>query len=355
MTFSVLGSSPRDEGDSVGAVPGSGAVRPTRNAPGGTTDPATRDALVDGEGEEPVPTGTTDPPPQDGRTGPDDPEADAVSDLELDRRAYRRRRTARSIGLSLLSTLVFAAVIWLVLRNSPGWQVTQQTFFSGEYFVAALPKVAEGMWLNIRILAVSVVGVAVLAVVLATMRSLRGPVFFPLRFLAAAYTDLFRGVPFLIVLYLVGFGIPALGLTDSVIPASVLGTIALVLTYSSYVAEVLRAGLEAVHPSQRAAARSLGLSHWGALRHVVIPQAVRKVTPPLMNDFISMQKDVGLISVLGAVDAVRAAQIQQATSYNFTPYVVAGLLFVLLSWPFIRLSDWYSARLRDREQTGGVV
>ena len=130
---------------------------------------------------------------------------------------------------------------------------------------------------------------------------------------------------------------------------------ALVLTYSSYVAEVLRAGLEAVHPSQRFAARSLGLSHGQTLRYVVIPQAIRKVTPALMNDFISMQKDVGLISVLGAVDAIRAAQIQQATTYNFTSYVVAGLLFVAFSWPFIRLSDWYTARLREREQTGGTV
>lgn len=293
--------------------------------------------------------------PDTGPAGRPADDLDRVSDIELGRRSYRRRQTARSVGISLASTLAFAGVVWLVLAHSPGWQVTRQTFFSGEYFLRALPKVAEGMWLNIRILAVAVLGVGVLATLLATLRSLRGPVFFPLRVLAAAYTDIFRGVPFLIVLYLVGFGVPALGLTDSVIPASILGTIALILTYSSYVAEVLRAGLEAVHPSQRAAARSLGLSHWGALRRVIIPQAVRKVAPPLMNDFISMQKDVGLISVLGAVDAVRAAQIQQAASYNFTPYVVAGLLFVVLSWPFIRLSDWYSARLRDREQTGGAV
>ena len=171
---------------------------------------------------------------------------------------------------------------------------------------------------------------------------------------AVAYADLFRGMPFLIVLYLIGFGIPALNPTTR-IPAALLGTVALVLTYSSYVAEVLRAGLEAVHPSQRFAARSLGLSHGQTLRYVVIPQAIRKVTPALMNDFISMQKDVGLISVLGAVDAIRAAQIQQATTYNFTSYVVAGLLFVAFSWPFIRLSDWYTARLREREQTGGTV
>jgi polar amino acid transport system permease protein len=179
-------------------------------------------------------------------------------------------------------------------------------------------------------------------------------VFFPLRALATVYTDLFRGIPLLIVLYLVGFGIPALGIFGRV-PVVLWGTIAIVLTYSAYVAEVLRAGMEAVHPSQRIAARSLGLSHAQTLRIVVIPQGVRKVVPALMNDFVSMQKDVGLISVLGAVDAVRAAQIAVAQSYNFTPYIVAGLLFVILSLPMIRLTDAVAARLARREQTGGVV
>ena len=271
---------------------------------------------------------------------------EVVSDIELGRRRYRRRQTIRSVLISAVSTVVFAVVIWLVLENSPGWQVTRETFFSAHYFAATLPEVAVGLWLNVQILFFAVIGVAVLAVILAVLRSLRGPVFFPLRFFAAAYTDLFRGMPFLIVLYLIGFGIPALNPTTR-IPAALLGTVALVLTYSSYVA--------AVHPSQRFAARSLGLSHGQTLRYVVIPQAIRKVTPALMNDFISMQKDVGLISVLGAVDAIRAAQIQQATTYNFTSYVVAGLLFVAFSWPFIRLSDWYTARLREREQTGGTV
>ncbi|GAA2240104.1 amino acid ABC transporter permease [Rarobacter faecitabidus] len=282
-------------------------------------------------------------------------ELDVVSGIELGRRAYRRKQTGKSVVIALLSTLIFAAVIALILRNSPGWQVTRETFFAPEHFRASLPKVLAALWLNVKVLFFAVIGVAIFATLLAFLRTLRGPVFFPLRFVAAAYTDLFRGVPFLIVLYLVGFGVPALGLTDSVIPYSVLGTIALVLTYSSYVAEVLRAGLEAVHPSQRFAARSLGLSHGQALRLIVLPQAVRKVTPALMNDFVSMQKDVGLISVLGAVDAIRAAQIYQATTYNFTSYVVAGLLFVCLSWPFIRLTDWYTARQQRREQVGGVV
>ena len=203
-------------------------------------------------------------------------------------------------------------------------------------------------------LVIAVVCVAILGTLLATMRSLRGPVFFPLRAIAAAYTDFFRGIPLLIVLYLVGFGIPALMIFPRM-PPMFWGTIALVLTYSAYVAEVLRAGMEAVHPSQRIAARSLGLTHGQTLRIVVIPQGVRKVVPALMNDFVSMQKDVGLISVLGAVDAVRAAQLMVAETYNFTPYVVAGLMFIVLSWPMIRLTDVVTARLNKREQAGGVV
>ncbi|MGY6556828.1 MULTISPECIES: ABC transporter permease subunit [Actinomycetaceae] len=277
-----------------------------------------------------------------------------VSDVELGRRAYRRKRATRSILISMASTLVFALVMWFVITRSPGWERTQETFFSGEHFIKALPQVAEGLWLNIRILLVSVIGVAFFATLLAAARTLSGPIFFPVRFLAAAYTDIFRGVPFLVVLYLIGFGIPALNPTTR-IPVAFLGTVALILTYTSYVAEVLRAGLESVHPSQRYAARSLGLTHGQTLRHIIVPQAIRKVTPALMNDFISMQKDVGLISVLGAVDAIRGAQIYQAMTYNFTSYVVAGLLFIVMSFPFIRLSDWYTARLRQREQMEGTV
>ncbi len=278
------------------------------------------------------------------------------SSIELGRRAFRRRQNIRSVIISVVSTLVLAIVLWLTIINTPGWARVQQTFFDPHVFVAALPRVWDGFLLNLRVLFFAVLGVLVFSVILAVLRTLRGPVFFPLRALAAGYTDLFRGLPLIIVLYLVGYGIPGLQGSDGTrIPAAVLGTIALILTYSAYVSEVFRAGIEAVHPSQRLAARSLGLSHGKSLRLVVLPQAVRKVTPALMNDFIAMQKDVGLISVLGAVDAVRAAQIETAKFFNFTPYVLAGLLFVLLALPLIRLTDWYTARLREREQMGGIV
>ncbi|MFE6963735.1 amino acid ABC transporter permease [Agromyces sp. NPDC057679] len=276
------------------------------------------------------------------------------SAVELDRRAFRRRQTRRSVLVSAGSTVVFAALLAWALIGSPGWAAVQQSFFDPEVAIASLPRILEGLWLNIQVLVAASIGVMVFALLLATIRTLRGPVFFPLRALAAGYTDLFRGVPLLIVLYLVGYGVPGLDFFPAM-PVAFWGTIALVLTYSAYVSEVFRAGIEAVHPSQRLAARSLGLSHGQTMRRVVLPQAMRKVTPALMNDFVAMQKDVGLISVLGAVDAVRAAQIETAHYFNFTPYVVAGLLFVLLAWPMIRLTDWVTARMREREQIGSIV
>jgi polar amino acid transport system permease protein len=257
--------------------------------------------------------------------------------------------------ISIGSTIVFAAIVWFTVVTTPGWAAVQRSFFDPDVFVEALPRVAQGFVLNLRVLAISVVTVFIFSIVIALLRTLRGPVFFPVRALAAGYTDLFRGIPLIIVLYLVGFGIPGLRLTETRIPAEVFGVIALTLTYSAYVSEVWRAGIEAVHPSQIQAARSLGLSHTKTMRLVVLPQALRKVTPALMNDFVAMQKDVGLISVLGAVDAVRAAQIETSLAANFTPYIVAGLFFVLLALPMIRFIDWYTARLRSREQVGSIV
>jgi polar amino acid transport system permease protein len=277
------------------------------------------------------------------------------SEIELGRRVFRRRQTTRSILIAAVSTVVFAVIVWITIVNTPGWSSVQQSFFDPVTWEKAWPRVFAGFLLNIRVLIVAAIGVAILGTLIAAIRTLRGAVFFPLRALAAGYTDLFRGLPLIIVLYLVGFGIPGLRLTETRIPAEVWGTVALILTYSAYVAEVIRAGIEAVHPSQVLAARALGLSRARTMRLVVLPQAIRKVTPALMNDFISMQKDVGLISVLGAVDAVRAAQIETASAFDFTPYVLAGVLFVALALPMIRLTDWYSARLRRREQMGGML
>ena len=274
--------------------------------------------------------------------------ASHVSEVELERQQYRRRQDLQSVVTSVISTIVLAVLVVTLLKMSPGWSRVQESFFSAKYFVSSFPEVLKGLWLNVEVLFFAVIGVGILGTLLAVMRISRSPILFPLRALAQIYTTVMRGIP------LIGFGIPGLGIFGR-IPASVLGTIAVIMTYSAYVAEVLRAGFQDVHPSQRASARSLGLTSGQTMRMIIIPQALRKVAPALMNDFIAMQKDVGLISVLGAVDAVRAAQIQVASTYNFTPYVVASVLFIIMSVPFILLNDWYSARLRARELSGGTV
>ncbi len=277
------------------------------------------------------------------------------SELELGRRAWRRRRARRSTLVALASTLLFAVVAYLVVTRSPGWPRVRTTFFSLDVALETLPSIARGLLFNLQVLVLSAVLVVVVGLLVALARTLRGPAFAPLRILATGYVDLFRGVPLIIVLYLVGFGLPALRLQGVPTSYFVLGTLAIVLTYSAYVAEVFRAGIESVHPSQRAAARSLGLTHRQSMRIVVLPQALRTVTPALLNDFVALQKDVGLISVLGALDAVRYAQIEVGQRFNFTPYVVAGLLFVLLAVPSARLADAVSARARRRQQSGSLL
>lgn len=278
----------------------------------------------------------------------------SISEVQREREQYGRRQNLKSVVTSMVSTLVLAFLVALGLHYSPGWPRVKESFFSGKYFIEAFPKVLQGLWLNIQVLFFALIGVAIMGTLLAIIRTSRSSVLFPLRALAQIYTTIMRGIPMIVVLYLIGFGIPGLAIFGR-IPVALLGTVAVILSYSAYVAEVLRAGFEDVSPSQRASARSLGLTSGQTLRIIVIPQALRKVAPALMNDFISMQKDVGLISVLGAVDAVRAAQIIVATSYNFTPYVVASVLFIATSIPFILLNDWYSNRLRKREQSGGMV
>ncbi|MEU5691305.1 amino acid ABC transporter permease [Actinosynnema sp. NPDC020468] len=273
----------------------------------------------------------------------------AVSGLQRERLAYKRSRARRSTLVALASTVVFAVAAWFAVTGSPGWPRVRKSFFDPASAWRALPAVLEGLWLNVRVLLVCGALILVLALGVAALRTLREPVWFPVRALATAYVDLFRGLPLIITLYLVGFGLPALRLTGVPNDYVVLGGLALVLTYTAYVAEVFRAGIESVHPSQVAAARSLGLGPRRTMRLVVLPQAVRRVLPALLNDFVALQKDCGLISVLGAVDAVRAAQIEQARAYNFTPYVVAGLLFVLLAVPSARFADAVSRRAARRQ------
>ncbi|HZA05708.1 MAG TPA: amino acid ABC transporter permease [Propionibacteriaceae bacterium] len=277
------------------------------------------------------------------------------SALELERMAFRRRQSTRSTVIAVVSSVVLVVALVAGVTATPGWPRVRDTFFDPARAWDALPAVAAGLWLNIRVMLVCGVLIAVLGLAIAVLRTLRGPVFVPVRAFAAAYTDVFRGLPLLLVIFLLGFGVPALRLQGMPTNPVIYGGAALVLTYSAYVAEVFRAGIESIHPSQRAAARSLGLTYAQSMRFVVLPQAGRRVVPPLLNDLVSLQKDSGLIAVLGVIDAIRSAQIETARDFNFTPYVVAGVLFVALTIPLTRITDWVARRQGWYGAVGGAV
>jgi polar amino acid transport system permease protein len=255
----------------------------------------------------------------------------------------------RSLAIAAVSTVVFFGVLVLVVVNSPGWPEVRESFFYWPEFKDAFPDILDQFGTNVKLFLIAEVFILVWALVLAVLRSLPGPVFFPLRFLSAAYTDVFRGIPTILLIFLLGFGVPALQL--SWVPKSVFfwAAVSLVLVYSAYVAEVYRAGIESVHPSQDAAARSLGLNRLQSLRYVVLPQAIRRVIPPLLNDFIGLQKDTALVALLGVLEAFRQSQIEVAGSFNYTPYVATAAIFLVLTIPLTRLTDWLIARNRRRE------
>ena len=268
----------------------------------------------------------------------------------------------RAVLVSSASTVLFFALIALAVALAPGSGLVAERFFSPFHLwqsirgTPAEPSVLGAFLLNVYIFAISEVFILVLALVIAVVRGIPGPVFFPLRMVAIMYTDVFRGVPLILVLYIIGFGVPGLGIAYfSYLSDVTYGIIALVLVYSAYVAEVYRAGIESVHESQNAAARSLGLTRFQSLRFVVLPQAIRRVIPPLLNDFIGLQKDTALVSVLGSIEAARAAQIYGASQFNYASYVVAALLFVLITIPLARFTDRLIARDKRRRQAGGLA
>ena len=269
------------------------------------------------------------------------------------RRRLERRRALRASVVAFASTVVvFGALGWFVV-NAPGWAEVQRSFFDGRVFADALPGIVRAFAVNIQLFVIAEILVLVLGLLLAVLRSLPGPVFFPLRILATAYTDIFRAIPGVVIIFLIGFGIPGLGFVDPKMDKVWFGVAALTLVYSAYVSEVYRAGIESVHPSQDAAARSLGMSRIQSLRHVVVPQAVRRVIPPLLNDFIGLQKDTVLVSFIGLVEIFRFAQIKQAAAFNFTPYVVVALVFIIVTIPLTRLTDVLIARDRRQGAAGG--
>lgn len=261
----------------------------------------------------------------------------------------------RSVAVALLSTVVFFAVLVAVVVNSPGWPEVRRAFFDGHEFTSSLPEIGSAFLQNVEIFCIAEGFILVCGLLLAVLRSLPGPVFFPLRALAILYADFFRGIPTILLIYILGFGAPALQLSWVPTSTTFWGIVSLVLIYSAYVSEVYRAGIESVHPSQDAAARSLGLSRSQSLRHVVLPQAVRRVVPPLLNDFIGLQKDTALIALLGTVEAFRQSQIDVAATFNFTPYLATALLFVAVTIPLARFTDWLVGRDRRRRQSAGAL
>jgi polar amino acid transport system permease protein len=273
------------------------------------------------------------------------------SEIQRGRTAYRRRQTVRSVLIAAGSTAVVGVLLYVAVTGSPGWDRVRTSFLSWRIARESFLPVLEGLWLNVRMLVVCAILALALGLLIAVLRTLRGPVFFPVRAIATTYTYAFRGVPLIIVIYLFAFGIPGLRLQGTP-NVYVLGGAALVVTYGAYLAEVFRAGIESVHPSQLAAARSLGLTYRQTMRHVVLPQAVRRVAPPLLNDTVALQKDVGLVSLAGPIDAVRAAQIATAENFNYTPYIVAAVLFVLLALPLIAITDGVTMRAARRQNAG---
>jgi len=276
----------------------------------------------------------------------------AVPTSRAERQAARRRRARRSVAISAASTIVLLGGVGAAIGLSQGWHTVRETFFSWHYFKAYLPSLITAFWLDVRIFLIVEGIVLPLGLAIAIVRTIRAPVLFPIRLVATVFVDVMRGIPLLILLYLIGFGVPALGFSFLPTDATVLGGVALALSYSAYVSEVFRAGIDSVHPSQPMAAFALGLTRRQSLRHVVVPQAVRRVVPPLLNDFIALTKDVSLVSVLGPLELARVAQIDSDLNFNYTPYVAAALIYLCITIPLIRIVDRQQASVRLR--TSGV-
>lgn len=276
-----------------------------------------------------------------------------VASTPTRRQLFERSRRRRSILIAATSTAVVLAAIVVLVPRTPGWYKVKRSFFNGDVFGETFPLLLEAFVKNLQIFAWCTPVILVWGMFIAICRNVRTPALFPLRLFAAAYTDIFRGVPVILTILLIGFGVPGLGLDRPYNSPYLWGSVALVLAYSAYVAEVFRAGIESVHESQRAGARSLGLSSSQTMRHVVLPQAVRRVIPPLMNDLVSLQKDVALVSLIGPIEILRRAGIEKSKYANFTPYVGAALIFLVLTIPETRFVDYLVSR--ERRRTSGTA
>ena len=265
------------------------------------------------------------------------------------RQIYEAKIRRRSNSIAALSTLAVFAALLVLIPLAPGWEAVKKSFFNADVFAKTFPGLLEAFLLDVAIFAWSAPLIFVLGLLVALARDVRSPALYPLRLFGMVYTDIFRGVPVILVIYLIGFGVPGLGLPRPWNSPYLWGTVALVLTYAAYVAEVFRTGIESIHQSQRSAAASLGLSNADTMRYVILPQAVRRVVPANMNLFIALQKDVALLSFIGPVEIFRQAGVYKSLLANFTPYVGAALIFLAVTIPATRYADYLLARqLRER-------
>ena len=285
--------------------------------------------------------------------GPDRIGADwQPSARELERRGVRRRQRVRSTSISAGLVVLVLVAVALVVSGSPGWPRVRETFFSWQDAKAVFPAIRDGFWINVKLFMICEVAILVLGLAVALARTARSPWLAPLRVAAVVYTDLFRGIPTILLILMLGFGVPALQLQGLPTDPLAWAGVALVLSYGAYVAEVFRAGIDSIHPSQVSSAVALGLSRPQALRFVVVPQATRRVVPPLLNDFVSLQKDTALVSVVGVFDAVFAARDYGLYNFNYTPFVVVACFFIVLTVPLARFTDWLGRRWMERERAG---
>ncbi len=265
------------------------------------------------------------------------------------RQLYEAQQRKRSIRIAATSTALVIAAIVVLVPLTPGWEKVKRSFFNWDTLVDTFPKLLDAFLINIMIFAWSAPAIAVLGLLIALARDAKSPALFPLRIFGAAFTDVFRGVPVILTVYLIGFGIPGLGLPRPWNSPYIWGSLALILTYSAYVAEIFRSGIDSVHHSQRSAALSLGLSERQVMRDVVLPQAVRNVVPSQMNMLIALQKDVSLLSFIGPVEIFRQAGVFKSLLANFTPYVGAAIIFLIVTVPATRYADYLMARqMRER-------
>jgi polar amino acid transport system permease protein len=266
-------------------------------------------------------------------------ETAVIADRRLEREVAKRRRHRRGQAIAALSSLVVIGGLAAWVLTSPGWPEVRETFFNWEVFKESFPEVLDGFWLDVKLFVIVEIAVLAVGLALAVLRTSRAPAFFPFRLLTTVYVDLFRGIPTILLVYLVGFGVPALRLSGLPTDPVVLGGIALGLSYSAYVTEVYRAGIRSVHRGQRDAALAVGLTEAQAMRHVILPQAIRRVAAPLLNDFVALQKDVALISILGPQEAFRIAQIVQGETFNYTPLIAAAILYLAVTVPLARVVE----------------